>query len=104
MRSKKLSEYSKCKVFIRRKIELLQCDTAVLYSTSSYKNDDIKEILHEAGVKHIFEINCHPSRYSKTKLRERYSRHAPNKNYKNSAGDQMLRRDFALKTAFGTFE
>lgn len=68
---KKLAKYiSQYKAFIQREIELLQCDTAVLYSASSYKSDDIKEILHEAGVKHIIEINCHPSRYSKTKLQE----------------------------------
>lgn len=68
---KKLAEYiSKYKAFIQREIELLQCDTAVLYSASSYKSDDIKKILHGAGVKNIIEINCHPSRYRKTKLRE----------------------------------
>lgn len=68
---KKLAKYiSKYKVFIQREIEFLQCDTAVLYSASSYKSDDVKAILHGAGVKHIIEINCHPSRYSKTKLQE----------------------------------
>lgn len=61
------------KTFIKREVELLQCDTVVLYSASSYGKKAMKMIEHifrSANVKTIVKINCHPSRYSCKKIED----------------------------------
>ena len=62
---------AKYKDFIRKEIELLQCDTVVLYSASCYTETtmgEIEDVFRSAGVKTVAKIDCHPSRYSNQKI------------------------------------